>query len=175
MAGVVREAAARAGWGSALPAGRGRGIAFQFSHLGYAAVVIEVTVSPEGELSIDRAVVAADVGSQILNLSGAENQSEGSVVDGISSSLLQRITIEGGRVVQTGFADMPLLRIGRAPRKIETHFVITDNPPTGLGEPIIPPVPAALGNAIFAATGKRIRDLPLDAADLSVTADPTQS
>lgn len=166
MAGVVREAAARADWGTPLPKGSGRGIAFQFSHLGYAAVVIEVTVSAAGRLTIDRAVVAADVGRQIVNLSGAENQSEGSVVDGISSSLLQRITIEGGRVVESGFADMPLLRLAEAPKRIETHFVITDNPVTGLGEPIIPPVPPALGNAIFAATGKRIRDLPF--ADTSL-------
>jgi isoquinoline 1-oxidoreductase beta subunit len=166
MAGVVREAAARADWGTPLPKGSGRGIAFQFSHLGYAAVVIEVTVSAAGRLTIDRAVVVADVGRQIVNLSGAENQSEGSVVDGISSSLLQRITIEGGRVVESGFADMPLLRLAEAPKRIETHFVITDNPVTGLGEPIIPPVPPALGNAIFAATGKRIRDLPF--ADTSL-------
>lgn len=170
MVGVVREAAARADWAAPLPKGRGRGIAFQFSHLGYAAVVLEVTVTPAGELTVDRAVVAADVGRQIVNRSGAENQAEGSVVDGLSASWLQRITIEGGRTVQTGFADMPLLRLPQAPKRIETHFVLTDHPPTGLGEPILPPVSAALGNAIFAATGKRIRALPFSAADLSWSA-----
>ncbi len=167
MAGVVRLAAEKSGWGGApLPRGRGRGIAFQFSHLGYAAIVFEVTVTPAGELTIDRVIVAADVGRQIVNLSGAENQSEGSVVDGISSCLVQRITIVGGRAEQTGFADMPLLRLTAAPRRIETHFLLSDNPPTGLGEPIIPPVPPALANAIFAATGHRIRDLPLNQTDL---------
>ena len=171
MAGVVRFAAEKAGWGAPgaapLPRGRGRGIAFQFSHLGYVAIVAEVTVSPAGGLVIDRVVVAADVGRQIINPSGGENQSEGSVVDGISSSLLQRITIEGGRVAQSGFADMPLLRLDQAPKRIETHFLLTDHPPTGLGEPVIPPVPPALGNAIFAATGRRVRRLPFRDADLS--------
>ena len=171
MAGVVRLAAEKSGWGAPgeapWPRGRGRGIAFQFSHLGYVAIVAEVTVSPAGELVIDRVVVAADVGRQIINPSGGENQSEGSVVDGISSALVQRITIEGGRVAQSGFADMPLLRIDQAPKRIETHFLLTDNPPTGLGEPVIPPVPPALGNAIFAATGHRVRRLPFNAADLS--------
>lgn len=167
MAGVVRLAAEKSGWAAIpLPRGRGRGIAFHFSHLGYAAIVCEVTVTPEGELTIDRVVVAADVGRQIVNLSGAENQCEGSVVDGISSCLAQRITFAGGRAEQSGFGDMPLLRINAAPRRIETHFLLSDNPPTGLGEPVIPPVPPALANAIFAATGHRVRDLPLNQAKL---------
>lgn len=168
MAGVVRLAAEKSGWfGPKLPRGRGRGIAFQFSHLGYAAIVCEVTVSPAGELTVDRVVVAADVGRQILNLSGAENQSEGSVVDGISSCLIQKVTFAAGRAEQSGFADMPLLRISASPRVIETHFLLSDHPPTGLGEPIIPPVPPALVNAIFAATGRRVRDLPINETDLS--------
>ncbi|MEN9841823.1 MAG: hypothetical protein RL376_1623, partial [Verrucomicrobiota bacterium] len=167
MAGVVRLAAEKANWSTPLPKGRGRGIAFQFSHLGYAAIVAEVTVTPAGVLTIDRVTVAADVGRQILNQSGAENQAEGSVVDGLSSSWLQEITIEAGRTAQTGFGDMPLLRINQAPRVIETHFLLSDHPPTGLGEPIIPPVPPAVANAIYAATGKRIRNLPLARTKLS--------
>jgi CO/xanthine dehydrogenase Mo-binding subunit len=168
MAGVVRLAAEKAGWGGEpLPKGRGRGIAFQFSHLGYAAIVAEVSVTRGGELTVDRVVVAVDVGRQIINPSGAENQCEGSVVDGISSAWLQEITIERGRVRQGNFDDMPLLRSTQAPRVIETHFLLSDNPPTGLGEPVIPPVPPAVANAVFAATGKRVRSLPFRAADLT--------
>jgi isoquinoline 1-oxidoreductase beta subunit len=167
MAGVVRLAAEKSGWNKPLPRGRGRGIAFQYSHNGYAAIVVEVTVTPKGELTVDRVVAAVDVGSQIVNRSGAENQVEGSVVDGISSSLLHAITIAGGRVEQSGFGDVQLLRINQSPRIIESHFLITDNPPTGLGEPVFPPVPPALCNAIFAATGKRIRELPIRLHDLS--------
>ncbi|MDQ8204671.1 molybdopterin cofactor-binding domain-containing protein [Pelagicoccus sp. SDUM812003] len=167
MAGVVRLAAEKSNWGATLPKGKGRGIAFRFSHLGYAAIVAQVDVSKEGKLTVERVVVAVDVGRQIVNRSGAENQAEGCVCDALSSTLMQEITIEGGRVEQSGFEDMPLLRIDQAPMKIETHFLITDNPPTGLGEPVFPPVPPALTNAIFAATGKRIRRLPLSKEDLS--------
>lgn len=169
MAGVVKLAAETSDWGKPMPRGSGRGIAFHFSHLGYVAIVAEVTVSPEGQLRVDRVVVAADVGRQIINPSGAENQSEGSVVDGISTCLRQQITIQNGRVQQSNFHDVALIRINEAPPKIDVHFLITDNPPTGLGEPVIPPVPPALTNAIFAATGKRIRSLPLSLHDLSWT------
>jgi isoquinoline 1-oxidoreductase beta subunit len=167
MSGVVRLASEKSGWSKPLPKGSGRGLAFHFSHLGYVAIVAEVTVTKSGELTVDRVVVAADVGRQIINPSGAENQAEGSVVDGISSSLLQAITFDGGKCVQTNFGDMPLLRITQAPKKIETHFLLSDNPVTGLGEPVIPPVPPALANAIFAATGKRIRSMPFSQTDLS--------
>jgi isoquinoline 1-oxidoreductase beta subunit len=164
MRGVVTLAAEKAGWGTPLPKGRGRGIAFHFSHRGYFANVAEVTVSPDGVLKVDRVVIAGDVGSQIVNPSGADNQVEGSVLDGLSAAY-QELDIERGRIVQSNFHEYSLLRITDAPR-VEVHYRLTDNPPTGLGEPALPPVAPAIANAVFAATGKRIRSLPFSRTDL---------
>jgi isoquinoline 1-oxidoreductase beta subunit len=166
MKGVLKLVAEKSGWGASLPRGSGRGIAFHFSHLGYVAEVAEVSVSRAGQVSVHRVTVAADVGP-IMNLSGAENQVQGSVIDGLSAAWLQEATLEKGRIVQRNFNDYPLLRINDAPTKIDVHFVRSDNPPTGLGEPALPPLPPALCNAIFAATGRRIRELPLSKTDLS--------
>jgi len=167
MKGVVKLVAEKAGWGKKLPRGQGQGLAFHFSHRGYIAQVAEVTVSPAGDLKVDRVVCAADVGSQIVNLSGAENQVQGSIVDGLSAAWRQELNIERGRIVEGNFAEYQLLRSTDAPRKIEIHFLKSDNPPTGLGEPVLPPLAPAVANAIFAATGKRIRQLPFSKTDLS--------
>ncbi len=170
MKNVLREVARRADWGKAtLPRGRGQGIACHFSHRGYIAQVAEVTVSQKGELKLDRVVVVADIGSQIINPSGAENQVEGSVIDGLSTLMYCELTLEKGRIVQSNFNDYPLLRMPTAPPRIDVHFVKTDYPVTGLGEPTLPPLAPAVCNAIFAATGKRVRQLPLTRTDLSWT------
>lgn len=164
MKDVLRLAAEKSSWGKKLPRGSGQGVAFHFSHRGYVAEVVEVSVAQDGTLKVHRVTAAADVGP-IMNLSGAENQVQGSIIDGLSAAWLQEITIDHGRVVQGNFDSYPLLRINETPQ-VDVHFIQSKNPPTGLGEPGLPPLPPALCNAIFAATGKRIRTLPLTKNDL---------
>lgn len=159
MRGVLDLVAEKSGWGRKTPKGTGLGVACHYSHLGYVAVVMEVSVS-KGALKIHKVWAAADVGSQIVNPSGAEQQVQGSILDAIGATLYQAITFENGATTQSSFADHPLLRMSEAP-PVEVHFKLSDNRPTGLGEPAYPPAPAALCNAIFAATGKRIRSLPI--------------
>jgi isoquinoline 1-oxidoreductase beta subunit len=165
--GVLQLAAEKAGWGKKFPKGQGAGIAFHFSHQGYVAFVAEVTVSRTGVLKVDRVVAAADVGRQIVNPSGADNQIEGSIIDGLGTAMYQELVLEKGRMVKSNFAEYPMIRMPQAPAKIEIHYLKSDNNPTGLGEPAIPPIAPAIGNAIFAATGKRLRAFPWSKTDLS--------
>ncbi len=156
---VIRLAAEKAGWGRELPRGRGLGLAFHFSHAGHFAEVADVSVDEDRRLTVHKVTVAGDIGP-VVNLSGAENQAEGSVIDGFSTALGLEITFENGRAEQRNFDDYPLLRIRHAPA-VEVHFVDSDFPPTGVGEPVLPPVAPAICNAIHAACGHRVRTLPL--------------
>jgi isoquinoline 1-oxidoreductase beta subunit len=167
MRSVVKLVAEKSGWGKSLPRGKGMGLGYYFSHQGYIAEVAEVTVSPTGILKVDRVVAAVDVGSQIVNLSGAENQVQGSINDGLSAAWRQELSIRRGRVVQGNLNEYPMLRMPDAVRQIEIHFLKSNYPPTGLGEPALPPLAPAVSNAIFAATGIRVRQFPISRTDLS--------
>lgn len=161
---TLELAAAKAGWGKPLPAGRGRGVACHFSFDTYVAEVAEVTVA-NGAVRVDRVVAAVDCG-RVVNPDGARAQIEGGIVYGLTAALKSAITIDRGRVEQSNFDNYEMLRIDEAP-VIEVHFVKSDAPPTGTGEPGLPPAAAAVMNAVFAATGRRVRRLPVHASDLA--------
>ncbi len=159
LAGVLKAAARRIGWGETLSPGRGRGIAAHFTFGGYVAYGVDVTVD-DGELTVDRVVGAIDCGLAVNPL-GVEAQMEGGINDALSTALALEITVDGGRVVQNNFDTYPLMKMAQAPREVSVEIVDSGYPPAGVGEPPVPPLAPALTNAIAAATGKRIRALPL--------------
>jgi isoquinoline 1-oxidoreductase subunit beta len=166
--GVLEKVREVSGWGHRkLPERTGQGVAFHYCHLGYFAEVIEAAVSTNGGVKINKVWAVGDIGNQIINPMAAVNMTQGAILDGLGEALQQKITFADGRVVEANLDTFKLLRMSQA-APIEVHFLTTDNPPTGLGEPPLPPAIPALCNAIFAATGKRVRTLPIDPATLKV-------
>src|SRR2546425_1605068 len=164
MLAVLDLAAQKAKWGSKLPPGVGRGIATHFSFDSYVAQVIEASVE-KGEVRVHRVVCAVDCGI-VINPDTVRAQMEGGIIFGLTAALKTEITLKDGKVEQGNFHDYQMLRIFESP-EIEVHIVPSSESPTGVGEPGVPPVAPALANAIFAATGKRIRRLPIRASDLA--------
>jgi isoquinoline 1-oxidoreductase beta subunit len=159
---VIEKVVAISGWQNRpKQEGRGMGFAFYFSHSGYFAEVVDASVTKPSKIQVHKVWVAGDVGSQIINPMGAENQVRGAVIDGIAQAIAgQAIEFVDGAVQQSNFHNFPLARIPATP-DIEIAWVRSDNPPTGLGEPALPPVIPALANAVHAATGQRVRSLPV--------------
>jgi isoquinoline 1-oxidoreductase beta subunit len=164
MLAVLDLAAQKANWGSALPAGRARGIATHFSFDSYVAQVAEVSVEQDGTVHVHRVVAAVDCG-QTVNPDTVQAQLEGGIIFGLTAALKTEITLQKGRVQQSNFNDYPMLRMFESP-VIEVFIVPSSEHPTGVGEPGVPPVAPAVANAIFAATGKRVRRLPIHPQDL---------
>jgi isoquinoline 1-oxidoreductase subunit beta len=157
--GVLDRVAAEVGW--AKPAAKGvfRGIAQHASFGSFCAQAVEISVDAAGNLKIHRVVAAIDCGP-VVNLDGVKSQIEGAIIFGLSAALKGEITFEHGQVQQTNFHDYEVVRMNESP-KIEVHIIASDHPASGVGEPGVPPIAPALANAIFAATGKRLRRLPL--------------
>jgi isoquinoline 1-oxidoreductase subunit beta len=149
---------------SKLPKGTGKGVAFQYAHSGYVAYVVEVAVSDDKKVNVTKAWAAVDIGRQIVNPSESTNLVQGAFVEAMSHMMAWQITIDKGRVVQRNFNNYQPTRMTHMPSSIDVKFLQTDFDPTGLGEPALPPAIPAITNAIFAATGARIRSVPLNAA-----------
>ena len=162
--GVLELAAAKAGWGKPLPAGRGRGIAVHESFGSWVAQVAEVSVTPRGQVKVHRVVAAVDCG-QYVNPDTIAAQIEGGIAFGLSAALHSQITLKGGRVVQSNFHDYEVLRLNEMP-EVEVHILPSGEKPGGVGEPGVPPVAPAVANAVFALTGVRVRRLPIRPEDL---------
>ncbi|MFB0516337.1 MAG: xanthine dehydrogenase family protein molybdopterin-binding subunit, partial [Candidatus Neomarinimicrobiota bacterium] len=162
--GVLDLAAEKAGWGQHLPKGRYRGIAVHACFRSYAAIVAEISLDRQGNLKIHKMVCAIDCGT-VINPDGVRAQAEGGIVLGLTAALYGAITLENGYVQQSNFHNYKLLTMREMP-EVETYTVPSAEPPTGVGEPPLPPTPPALVNAIHAATGKRIRRLPIDPREL---------
>ena len=161
----MKKAAAAAGWGTPAPQGRARGIALFESFESIVAHVAEVEVSPAGALKVHRIISAIDCGMAV-NPDGLKAQIEGGIIFGLTAALHGEITIDKGAVVQANFRDYDMVRLAECP-DIEVHIIESDVPLGGAGEPGVPPVAPAVTNAIFAATGVRVRELPLSKQSLA--------
>jgi isoquinoline 1-oxidoreductase beta subunit len=164
---AVDLAASKAGWGSTLPARRGRGIAAQTAFGSFIATVIEVEVDDHGEVSLKRIVSAVDTGI-VVNPDTVMAQLQGGLIFGLTAALYGEITIDKGRVQQSNFNNYRMLRIDQVPN-IEVHLIKSGEAPGGIGETGTTAAPPALGNAIYAATGVRLRRLPVDRVALAVS------
>jgi len=160
LSAVIKLVAETSGWNKPAPRGVFRGFACHLSFSSYAAHVAEVTLE-NGKPRVTKVYSAIHCG-RVVNLSGAENQVEGAIIDGLSHALFSEVTFDKGSVVQTNFDTYEYARMKDTPIDIVVKFVPSDGPPTGLGEPGLPPIAPAVGNAIFAATGKRLRKLPFN-------------
>lgn len=160
MTTVLKLATEKAGWGKSRPRGEGQGLAITHTNNAYVAIVADVAVSREGELAIKKLTAVVDAGT-IVNLSAAEAQVQGAMLDGIGAAWFQKITIERGAAAQANFSDYRMLRMNHTPPVVDVQFITSVAPPTGLGEPGLPAAAPAVCNAIFAATGTRVRTLPI--------------
>ncbi|HEY4219033.1 MAG TPA: molybdopterin cofactor-binding domain-containing protein [Gemmatimonadaceae bacterium] len=165
MLTVLNLATKKAGWGTPRPRGEGQGFAITHTNNAYIAIVADVAVTREGELTIKKLTGVVDAGT-IINMSAAEAQVQGAMLDGISAAWFQKITIEHGAAAQANFSDYRMLRMNQVPPVVDVEFIKSSAPPTGLGEPGLPAAAPALCNAIFAATGVRVRTLPIFDASL---------
>jgi len=159
---VVELVTKEAGWGKKLPKGEGLGLAVHRSFLTYVAVVVHAKVSVAGDIAIPRVDIAMDCGF-VVHPERVRSQAEGAVIMGLSNAITSELSFRNGRVVQSNYNDYKVLRMSAAPRELHVHLAASGGPPGGVGEPGVPPVAPALANAIFAATGKRIRSLPVGA------------
>ena len=158
---VVELAVEKSGWrGATLPRGKGRGIAIHRSFLSYIAMVVEVEVLPDGTVLVPKTTVAVDAGF-IANPDRARAQMEGALIMAMSNLLTSEVTFAGGKVVQSNFRDYGVTRMRAAPHVVDVHLVSSEGLPGGIGEPGVPPAGGAIANAIFAATGVRVRQLPV--------------
>jgi isoquinoline 1-oxidoreductase beta subunit len=165
-AAVIKLAAEKAGWGNSLPAGWGRGVAYHSTFATHVAHVVEVSVDDNGNVLVQRVVCAVDCGA-VVNPDNIAAQMEGGIVFGLTAALKAGVTIENGRVQQSNFHDYPLLQMSEMP-VVQVHIIESDNPPTGIGEMGVPPIAPAVANAVFAATGIRVRHIPIRPEDLKL-------